>query len=319
MLDDFERALKVETADQDYAKGVGLIYQRLFDTLKQDGPGADRNRRPPVRPQSRTRRCSGWRPRRRRTRPFSKNSRGAIISRQAPPARHGEGGGQAVTYESRGEKRLLRSPRCGKGGRRSRISRAPTASWRCSTTPTAIPSDPRRRGEIQGGVGSLQRAERPAETRRLRPLRPRRPARRRRGTGFNPDAFADFSDILGDFFGFGDLFGGGGGGGGRRARSAARTSATTWKSSFEEAVFGMNAEIQVPRLETLRPLHRLRRRARQQLHHLPHLPRPRARFSTSRAFSPSGAPAAPAEAPARSSAIPARSAAARATARRSAS
>ena len=27
--------------------------------------------------------------------------------------------------------------------------------------------------------------------------------------GFNPDAFADFSDILGDFFGFGDLFGGG--------------------------------------------------------------------------------------------------------------
>ena len=26
--------------------------------------------------------------------------------------------------------------------------------------------------------------------------------------GFNPEAFADFSDILGDFFGFGDLFGG---------------------------------------------------------------------------------------------------------------
>ena len=27
----------------------------------------------------------------------------------------------------------------------------------------------------------------------------------------NPDIFADFSDILGDFFGVGDLFGGGGG------------------------------------------------------------------------------------------------------------
>src|ERR1700724_938346 len=30
--------------------------------------------------------------------------------------------------------------------------------------------------------------------------------------GFNPEQFADFGDILGDFFGFGDLFGGGGGG-----------------------------------------------------------------------------------------------------------
>jgi molecular chaperone DnaJ len=37
--------------------------------------------------------------------------------------------------------------------------------------------------------------------------------------GFNPDAFADFSDIFGDFFGFGDLFGGGGG---RRRNRAQR-------------------------------------------------------------------------------------------------
>jgi molecular chaperone GrpE len=37
VLDDFERALKVETADRDYAKGVELIYQRLFDTLKKLG------------------------------------------------------------------------------------------------------------------------------------------------------------------------------------------------------------------------------------------------------------------------------------------
>jgi len=37
ILDDFERALKVETADQNYAKGVELIYQRLFETAKKMG------------------------------------------------------------------------------------------------------------------------------------------------------------------------------------------------------------------------------------------------------------------------------------------
>ena len=37
VLDDFERALKVETADRDYAKGVELIYQRMFETLKKMG------------------------------------------------------------------------------------------------------------------------------------------------------------------------------------------------------------------------------------------------------------------------------------------
>jgi molecular chaperone GrpE len=37
VLDDFERALKVETADRNYAKGVELIYQRLYDTLKKMG------------------------------------------------------------------------------------------------------------------------------------------------------------------------------------------------------------------------------------------------------------------------------------------
>ncbi|HTP31999.1 MAG TPA: nucleotide exchange factor GrpE [Candidatus Acidoferrales bacterium] len=37
VLDDFERALKVETADREYVKGVELIYQRLFDTLKKTG------------------------------------------------------------------------------------------------------------------------------------------------------------------------------------------------------------------------------------------------------------------------------------------
>lgn len=37
LLDDFERALKVETSDKDYRKGVELIYNRLFDTLKKGG------------------------------------------------------------------------------------------------------------------------------------------------------------------------------------------------------------------------------------------------------------------------------------------
>lgn len=37
VLDDFERALKVETADGDYAKGVELIHQRLCETLKKLG------------------------------------------------------------------------------------------------------------------------------------------------------------------------------------------------------------------------------------------------------------------------------------------
>jgi molecular chaperone GrpE len=37
VLDDFERALKVETADRHYAKGIELIYQRFFETLKKTG------------------------------------------------------------------------------------------------------------------------------------------------------------------------------------------------------------------------------------------------------------------------------------------
>jgi len=37
VLDDFERALKHETTDQDYAKGVELIYQRLAEILKRMG------------------------------------------------------------------------------------------------------------------------------------------------------------------------------------------------------------------------------------------------------------------------------------------
>ena len=37
VLDDFERALKVETTDKEHARGVELIYQRFYDTLKKMG------------------------------------------------------------------------------------------------------------------------------------------------------------------------------------------------------------------------------------------------------------------------------------------
>jgi molecular chaperone GrpE len=37
VLDDFERALKVETADREYAKGMELIYQRLYEGLRKLG------------------------------------------------------------------------------------------------------------------------------------------------------------------------------------------------------------------------------------------------------------------------------------------
>jgi len=37
ILDDFERALKQESADKEYERGTELIYQRLVDTLKKLG------------------------------------------------------------------------------------------------------------------------------------------------------------------------------------------------------------------------------------------------------------------------------------------
>lgn len=68
-------------------------------------------------------------------------------------------------------------------------------------------------------------------------------------TGFDPNIFADFSDILGDFFGFGDLFGGDGRG--RRTSRAQRGEDLRYdlKIGFMDAVHGMSAELQVPRME----------------------------------------------------------------------
>ncbi len=67
---------------------------------------------------------------------------------------------------------------------------------------------------------------------------------------YNPEAFADFGDILGDFFGFGDLFGNAGGGGRKRTRAQRGEDVRfDLELSFEDAMFGMSAEIQVPRME----------------------------------------------------------------------
>src|SRR5207247_4989821 len=65
------------------------------------------------------------------------------------------------------------------------------------------------------------------------------------GAGFDPTIFADFGDILGDFFGFGDLFG-------RRRGGPRRGSDLRYNLdlSFEEAAFGTETHIQIPRSET---------------------------------------------------------------------
>lgn len=67
------------------------------------------------------------------------------------------------------------------------------------------------------------------------------------GGGFDPNAFSGFEDIFGEFFGFGDLFGGGG----RKRNRAQRGDDVRYdlEISFEDMMKGLTAEIQVPRME----------------------------------------------------------------------
>jgi molecular chaperone DnaJ len=68
------------------------------------------------------------------------------------------------------------------------------------------------------------------------------------GAGFDPSIFADFSDVLGDIFGFGDFFGAGRRGGSRAQRGA--DLRYDLDLTFEEAAFGTTTKIKVPRHET---------------------------------------------------------------------
>ena len=63
--------------------------------------------------------------------------------------------------------------------------------------------------------------------------------------GFDPAIFQNFSDILGGFFGF-EAFGGRGRGGARRGSDLRYNL----ELSFEEAVFGTETHIQIPKAET---------------------------------------------------------------------
>ena len=62
-------------------------------------------------------------------------------------------------------------------------------------------------------------------------------------SGFDPATFGDFGDILGEFFGFGDIFGGG-----RRRGGPERGSDLRYdlKISFREAAFGLKTKIKIP-------------------------------------------------------------------------
>jgi molecular chaperone DnaJ len=66
-------------------------------------------------------------------------------------------------------------------------------------------------------------------------------------SGFNPDLFADFSDVLGSFF-FGDFFGGSG----RRRRSGPVRGADLQyhlEITLEDAIKGIEKEIVIPRMD----------------------------------------------------------------------
>jgi molecular chaperone DnaJ len=67
------------------------------------------------------------------------------------------------------------------------------------------------------------------------------------GPDFGDAGFADFSDILGDLFGFGDMFGNGRGK--RQKVQRGEDLRYDLEISFEDVMNGMSADLQVPRLE----------------------------------------------------------------------
>jgi molecular chaperone DnaJ len=74
------------------------------------------------------------------------------------------------------------------------------------------------------------------------------------GAGFDPTVFQDFSDIFGDLFGIGDLFGGSGG----RRRSRVQRGADLREDltlEFEQAFFGTETQVTVRRHEACEECH----------------------------------------------------------------
>jgi molecular chaperone DnaJ len=67
--------------------------------------------------------------------------------------------------------------------------------------------------------------------------------------GFDPNSFTDFSDILGDLFGFGDLFGGAGRRGGRSHSQRGEDLRYDLEINLEDSIRGLSVDIQVPRME----------------------------------------------------------------------
>jgi molecular chaperone DnaJ len=72
------------------------------------------------------------------------------------------------------------------------------------------------------------------------------------GANWGAQGFGGIEDILGDLFGFGDVFGGRAGAGGGRRSSAQRGADLRYdlEITLEEAAEGMTAQLRIPRLET---------------------------------------------------------------------
>ena len=145
--------------------------------------------------------------------------------------------------------RLLRGPRSGPHGRRRRHQEGiPPPGG--EVPPRQESGRCRRRGEVQGGGRSVWRASRTTRSVRATTASAIRPSA---DGGFDPNQFADFGDILGDLFGFGDFFGTGR----KRSARAARGNDVRYDLTleFEEAVFGKDITIDVPRVATCEVCH----------------------------------------------------------------
>ena len=70
------------------------------------------------------------------------------------------------------------------------------------------------------------------------------------GQGYGAPGFGGIEDILGDLFGFGDVFGGGRGGARRTAAQRGADLRYDLEITLEDAYRGMTAQLRIPRLET---------------------------------------------------------------------